>query len=237
MDGAVRAWICFGRCCVTVALAAAALGASGDVTDSKPGAAASRYDSIELRPRANSSEAKSAGGSDQASGATEATRVIVALGAVIGLIFAVRWAGRRFLGMNGMGTAGGSAGTAVRVLSRTTLSPKQQLMLVQVGKRLVLVANTGLQMNALCEIADPEEVASLLGEVQAKPDRLVGAAGSFLTAFGRAGNTYDEDPRPARQPVSINHELEDSSVVPPTRQELAGLLDKVRLMSGAFRKS
>jgi flagellar biogenesis protein FliO len=223
---------------VTISLVAAALGASGDVADTKPGSAASRYDSIALPPRGDGRDAASAAANASAtSGAMEATRVIVALSAVIGLIFAVRWAGRRFLGMNGVATTGGSAGGTVRVLSRTTLAPKQQLMLVQVGKRVVLVANTGVQMNALCEITDPEEVASLVGEVHAKPDRVVGAAGSFLAAFGRAGNNYDEDPRPVRQSAHVHHQHDDESVVPPTRAELAGLLEKVRLMSGAFRES
>lgn len=239
MDGAGRAWMRFGHCCVITTLVAVSLGASGDVREAKPAsAAASRYDSIELRPRGDNRDAGTTGANaSSASGAMEATRVIAALSAVIGLIFAVRWAGRRFLGISGGGPTGTCAGGAVRVLSRTTLSPKQQLMLLQVGKRVVLVANTGLQMNALCEISDPEEVASLVGEAQAKPDRVVGAAGSFLSAFGRAGNHYDEDPRPVRQSAHIHHQHDDDSVVPPTRAELAGLLEKVRLMSGAYRKS
>jgi flagellar biogenesis protein FliO len=194
------------------------------------------YDSIQLRPRSAIADESGGGRGAQGSGVMEASRVIVALGAVIALIFAVRWAGRRFLGMNAMSPGGGAG--AVRVLSKTVLSPKQQLMLVQVGKRVVLVANTGVQMNALCEISDAEEVAKLVGEVQTKPDRVAGAAASFLSAFGRAENSYvPGDSRFARDIKASGRAEPDASVVPPTRAELAGLLEKVRLMSGAYRKT
>jgi flagellar protein FliO/FliZ len=225
----------WGRVCVVATLNFAALQASaalGEAQEPQAPARASRYDSIQLRPRTGAGETRSGNAGAPVSGAMEASRVLGALGAVIALIFAVRWAGRRFLGMNSVRNGGGGA---VRVLSKTVLSPKQQLMLVQVGKRIVLVANTGVQMNALCEISDPEEVTALVSEVQARPERPVGAA-SFLSAFGRAGDSFPDDVRLVRDAKAAEREEDEHSVVPPTRAELAGLLEKVRLMSGSFRK-
>jgi flagellar biogenesis protein FliO len=205
--------------------------ATGDTPTSQASkATGSHYDSIELRPENRRTDAKAAQASAPASGAMDASRVVVALGAVIALIFGVRWAGRRLLGMNAAARGGGGA---VQVLSRTVLSPKQQLMLVQVGKRVVLVANCGAQMNALCEISDPEEVAGLVGEVNRKAEP---PAMPFLSSFGLAGNSYAE--RTVVRHVSDGEQGEEEiSVVTPTRAELAGLLEKVRLMSGTFRKT
>ncbi len=66
-------------------------------------------------------------------------RVVLSLAVVLGLIFALRWVGRRFFAMPG----GGGGSQAVQVLSRTTLSPRQHLLLIHVGRRVVLVANSG----------------------------------------------------------------------------------------------
>ena len=213
-----------------VALALSASVAMGDApTSQATTATGSQYDSIQLRSGNRVTDAKVVQSSAPTSGAMDASRVVVALGAVIALIFAVRWAGRRLLGMNAAAGGGG----AVQVLSRTTLSPKRQLMLVQVGKRVVLVANCGAQMNALCEISDPEEVAALVRDVNRKAEP---TAMPFLSSFGLAGNSYAE--RTVVRHVSDGEQGdEESSVVTPTRAELAGLLEKVRLMSGTFRKT
>jgi flagellar biogenesis protein FliO len=216
---------------LSASAATAATAATGDApTSQATTATASQYDSIQLRSGNRVADVKAVQSSAPTSGAMDASRVVVALGAVIGLIFAVRWAGRRLLGMNAAARGGGGA---VQVLSRTTLSPKQQLMLVQVGKRVVLVANCGTQMNALCEISDPEEVAAIVGDVNRKAEP---AAMPFLSSFGLAGNAYPE--RTVERHVSDGEQGEDEcSVVTPTRAELAGLLEKVRLMSGTFRKT
>src|SRR5688500_18489811 len=96
------------------------------------------------------------------SAAGEAARVCAALAAVLGLIFFLRWAARRLYKVPVTGRPSG----AVQVLSRTVLSPKQQLVLLQVGKRVLVVADGGAQMSALCQITEPDEVASLVGQLQ-----------------------------------------------------------------------
>jgi flagellar biogenesis protein FliO len=87
-------------------------------------------------------------------------RVALALGAVIGLILLLRWCGRKL--MPGAIPARGNRG--VHVLSRTVIGPKQQLLIIQIGRRLVAVGDNGGQLTSLCQITDPDEVALLIGQ-------------------------------------------------------------------------
>jgi flagellar biogenesis protein FliO len=90
-------------------------------------------------------------------------RVAIALGIVLGLVFVCRWAARWMF----PSAAVGRSSQVMKVLSRSVIAPKQQLLLIQVGRRLVLVGDCGQQMNALAEISDPDEVAGLLGQLRA----------------------------------------------------------------------
>jgi hypothetical protein len=147
----------------------------------------------------------------------------------------------------------------VQVLSRTVLSPKQQLMLVRVGRRLIVVADSGGQMAPLSEITDPDEVAALVGQV--KDEKLSAAAPAFGGLLGRvrrgmeaAGAAGDRDgdsdnesgrdgedmPRIAdadRLPRSDDQDESDgeADADDPARQEINGLLAKVRLISHQFK--
>lgn len=152
-------------------------------------------------------------------------RVVLALGLVIGGILILRWCGVRMMG----GAARGKSSRAISVLSRTIIAPRQQLMLIQVGRRLVLVANTGNQMNTLCEIRDADEATELMGLIQSEKGDSV--ARSFSSLFGGVGERFQRD---IKQPVpEIEAEAaEDSPVegkdITATRQELDGLRDKVK---------
>src|SRR5688500_14932836 len=87
-------------------------------------------------------------------------RVFVALVAVLALILLLRWALRRFVPA---ALARNSRG--IRVVGRTYLGPKQQILVLQVGRRLLVVGDSGQQLNTLCEITDQDEAAALLGQV------------------------------------------------------------------------
>lgn len=162
------------------------------------------------------------------------TRVTLALGAVVSLILVFRWGARRF--MIGGVTTGHSR--AVQVISRTIVSPKQQLMLVKVGRRLVLVANTAAGMNAICEIRDEQEVADLLGQVSAEQGDSVSRA--FGSLFRREEDKFssDEPTGESDRPVPQQQaDSPDSAAIGSTRDELSGLMEKVRLVSKQFRRS
>lgn len=160
-------------------------------------------------------------------------RIVAALAVVLGTIFGLRWIGRRYV--TGQGSS--RASRAVQVISRTVVSPKQQLMLVQVGRRLVLVGNSGTSMAPLCEISDGEEVTELLGQVHAEKSESIGKA--FGSLFRREEEKYDEPEEPAETekfPAEHDRDIDPGSSMGTSREELSELLNKVRGMKSQFRQ-
>jgi flagellar biogenesis protein FliO len=214
-----------------------------------------KYADTPVRQKQTTGESGKAASSDAAGGAAEApakpstareaTRVGAALAAVLGLIFFLRWAARRLYKVPVTGRPSG----AVQVLSRTVLSPKQQLVLLQVGKRVLVVADGGAQMSALCQITEPDEVASLVGQLRSEKESA--ATKAFGSVFGRMRKRFEAEPSEAEpQETSIEPpgkrgsrlditDTEEPNVeaIDDTRQELNGLLEKVRLVSGQFRRT
>jgi flagellar biogenesis protein FliO len=188
-------------------------------------------------------------------------RVLGALAVVIGLIFLLRWLGKRF---SVLPTAQRSS-RVVQVLSRSVLSPKQQLVLVRVGQRVIVAADNGSQLSSLSEITDPDEVASLIGQLQSEKGNAFGtsSAKAFNSMFGRLKKSYgsgdsaladtpdevddlphdhDEhaDPDEPGYAVSLSSRagsVSNDNVVAATRQELNGLMEKVRLVSDQFGRT
>src|SRR5215212_1553416 len=64
-------------------------------------------------------------------------RVIAALVAVLALILLLRWALRKFIPAS---LARNSRG--VRVIARTEIAPKQQVLILQIGRRLLVVGDS-----------------------------------------------------------------------------------------------
>jgi flagellar biosynthetic protein FliO len=111
-------------------------------------------------------------------------RTLAALALVVAIIFAVRWTLRR---LGGAKTAHPAAGV-VEVLSRTSVSPRQQVLLVRFGKRLLLVGSGPQGLRTLAEAASPEESAELLEAARAsKADVFAGIFRRKAEAFKDAG--------------------------------------------------
>ena len=95
-------------------------------------------------------------------------RTLMALAVVAGLIFALRFALKRFGGR----WHGRSGAAPMSVLARTGVSARQQLLLVRLGRRLILVGSGPEGMAALAEVSDPAEVAELVQRVQGSGKRV-----------------------------------------------------------------
>jgi len=154
-------------------------------------------------------------------------RVTLALGGVLGLILILRVGMRRLF----PGAIALRSTRAIKVLSRCTISPRQHLLLVQVGKRLIVVGDSGTQLNPLCEIADGKEVEALLAQIQ---EESAAAAHRFELFFGKARTGYEAETSDADTKVPAadaafdpTHELIDPSLS-QTRRELSGLSERVR---------
>jgi flagellar biogenesis protein FliO len=153
-------------------------------------------------------------------------RVVMALALVLGAIFLLRWIAHCLLLKSG--TLRGSK--AIHVVSRSVLSPKQQVIMLRVGKRLIVVGDSGGQMNALCEISDPDEVASLIGESHKEPAEAGGAGKSFGAIFRRAEEPFTEAPDLPEETPAVG--LDDGAT---TREQINELMGKVQMMRKQFK--
>jgi flagellar protein FliO/FliZ len=114
-------------------------------------------------PRTGGDESRPIGGGPaNGGGAVGWLRTLGALAVVAGLIFAARWFLRRW----GASAPAGQAGP-MEVLARASVAPRQQLLLVRLGKRLVLIGAGGGTMTTLAEVSDDAEVDDLMRSVKA----------------------------------------------------------------------
>jgi flagellar biogenesis protein FliO len=206
-----------------------------------PPAIPGAYEDQPVREQGNLPPSTTAGGkltaADSSSTPLDFHRVAISLVIVLALVFLCRW-GARYLFPS---ASVGRSSQVMKVISRSVIAPKQQLLLIQVGRRLVLVGDCGMQMNALAEITDPDEVAGLLGQLRANsaadPTRQSKTSNPFGNLLGRAQSQFDDLPVPA---VSDTDEDGDDFIaagVEGTRGELEGLTDKIRMLSKQLGKT
>jgi flagellar biogenesis protein FliO len=234
-------------------------------TQAKPSAVPkSEIEREPIRRASTSSSTANAAPTTQRAGAKTSTpgtggfdvrRLLISLGVVVALILLMRFGLKRMFGV----AAAPRSSRAVQVLTRSPLSPRHQLMVLRVGRRLLVVAEGGGsgQMNTLSEITDPDEVAALLGQLQ---DDQGERAAKFGSVFGKMRRSYETDvdggddeeetgPRPVSESVDPfdpgdgNGSRGDRTAaaaaadpaVTTTRQEVLGLMDKVRMLSRQFK--
>lgn len=149
-------------------------------------------------------------------------RVLLALAVVVLIIFVLRALARKMQLVPG----GAKSSKAVRVLSRTSLSPRQQVIVLQVGSRLIVIGDSGGRLSPLSAITDPNEVAALIGQTHAEATPRVEPA-VFEQAFKRATVSFDEVHASDEEPLRPD----------PEHAEIVGLMDKVRSMRQQFRQS
>jgi flagellar biogenesis protein FliO len=215
-----------------VVLTCAAPMALGEAATTRP--AENPYENMPM-PVRKGATTQAAGMNSPAGGASDIfdiKRMGLALVIVLVAIFVSHKVWKK-LGMPG---ASGRSGV-LQVVSRLSVSPKQQIMLVRVGRRLVLVGNSGGQMNSLCEIGDPEEAAALLGEVATQREE--SATTSFNAVLGGEEKRFEEETiaAAAASDETPVEEEDDDSAIATTRAELSGLAEKVRNLSNQFRRA
>jgi flagellar biogenesis protein FliO len=163
-------------------------------------------------------------------------RVAIALMAVIGLILLLRGMGKKFFPSMIVG-----GDQPVRVLARCPLSPRQQVVLLQIGRRIVVAADSNSQLSCLTQITDADEVAALLGEVRREKPRPAGSA--FSAWFAKAAQSFGRTSEPEipeddlAEPTAENTDLEVEKPTSPQEQPaLADLSERVRQWSRRLGK-
>ncbi len=167
---------------------------------------------------------------DGAENSLNVRRVGIALAVVLGTILSLRWIGQRLL----RGRGAGRDSKAISIVSRTILSPKQQVMLLKVGKRLIVVADSGGQMSALCQITEADEVAGLIGQVGREESV---SAKSFASLFrGREqGLAEANDGGLGHASEAASEESEPEGEVAAMHEDIRGLLGKVQMLREQFK--
>lgn len=85
---------------------------------------------------------------------------VASLAAVLVVILGAAVVLRRMTGRTPIGKS-----SAINVLSRTPVGVKQELALIHVGRRMLLLGISGDRMTPLCNIDDPAEVAYIRGQL------------------------------------------------------------------------
>ena len=140
-------------------------------------------------------------------------KTAMSLGLVVGLIVAlsvgIRFVARRGQGiMAAMGPAGRAPAGVLEILGRYPISRGQTLVLLKIDRRILLLCQgSGVRMGAglttLCEIVDPEEVASILLRTRDEDgDSISDRFRSALHRFDRPETDPLERPSNARRTLT-----------------------------------
>jgi len=190
-----------------------------------PAPAAPRAQSSDLRPRPlgtarggtsvlRPDSAPSAASPSTSSSSTTLIQTLASLGMVLGLILALGAGIKRLMrSRGGFGTALSAMGAApspagiLEVIGRYPLSRGTSLVLLKVDRRVLLLAQgtPGLRVRGgaplpitLCEISDPDDVASIMIKANEAEGRSIGTTfRQALAGFERQHDGVIEEPRPS----------------------------------------
>ena len=92
----------------------------------------------------------------------------------------------------------------------------------------MLVGDAGANLNPLCEITDPDEVAGILAQAR---DESISVARRFESLFGRARKDFAEAPEPQSAESFDDSQRQSNPTIlrlQDTQKELSDLREKVR---------
>lgn len=105
--------------------------------------------------------------------------------AVLVLMLGMAWVIKRYLPARRLLPGAG----VIQVVARTALSPKQQIVLVRLGGRFILVGVSPERMNTLTCVDDPQQAALLMGELAStRPGSI---SGGFAQSIDRESKEYE----------------------------------------------
>jgi len=150
------------------------------------------------------------------SGGSWILQTITALGVVIGLILLLRTIWSRLTGQ----TVAAMHSPVVEVLSRTSIAPRNHVLLVRIGQRILVVGDSPAGLRTLANVDDPEEVASLLTAVSAaRPNSI---SQNFAQLLQRFNGDYESQTIETEGGDSQEHRVDLA------RSTVSGLLARIR---------
>lgn len=172
-------------------------------------------------PRATEGGEVTAAAGDGASSSGWIVKTLGALAVVIGLIFVVRSALGRVAGS----MTSSAFSPAVEVLSRVTVAPRNHILLVRLGKRVLVLGDSSAGLRRLADITEPDEVAGVLAAVSA------GKPNSISRGFGQLLERFNRDYRPEEEWAEEGGNRHEHAV-DRARDQVGSLLSRVRALSG-----
>ncbi|QQE11202.1 flagellar biosynthetic protein FliO [Planctomycetota bacterium] len=147
-------------------------------------------------------------------------QTLIALGIVISLMFFLKWLYSKLTGQVSVNSA-----SVVQVLARTSIAPRNHILVLRIGSRILICSDSSNGTRTLSEITDPEEVAEMLAHTSAAKDNSLSK--SFNNMLGRYGADYDKQGRHPDEGLDTVEFQSDSA-----RESVSKLLSKVRDMAG-----
>ena len=147
-------------------------------------------------------------------------QTLTALGVVIFLIFALKWVYAKLTGQVSTQNT-----QIVQVLARTAIAPRNHIVILRVGSRIIICSDSTHGTRTLSEITDPEEVAQMLAETSAAKDNSI--TKSFNNMLGKYGAAYDQKGRHPDEGLDTVEFQSDSA-----RESVSKLLTRVRDIAG-----
>lgn len=154
----------------------------------------------------------------KAGGSSWMLSTLGSLGVVIALILLLRWG---WLKVGGQPAVRPSA--LVEVLSRTSIAPRNHVLLLRVGSRVLIVGDSPGGMRTLADVTDPEEVADLLAAVTSSRD------GSITRGFSQVVSRFQGDyetPNPELEGADAGEHRLDRA-----REALSSTLSRMRTLA------
>lgn len=150
-------------------------------------------------------------------------RSLLALAAVVGLILLLAWGYRTALGTTSLSLSRNPAGGGVmQVLARLSIAPRQGVVLLRVGPRLIVLGTGAERLTTLDVISDTETVAAISGQAAAvRPDSRSVEFRSMLQS--------QSDLRPDAS--EMDSEAPEDRTVLRLRDQLADTLQRLRKTS------
>jgi len=149
---------------------------------------------------------------------------LAALGVVLAIVFGIRWVLRR----GGVVSTATPQGGIVEVLSRTTVAPRSHVILMRVGTRILVVSDSSAGMRTLATVQDAEEVAELLGTIDAaKPTSISQNFGSVMKKLSGqwSGEEQSLDQEDLAMTAADESDDRTSGALTSLRGRLAALTD------------
>ncbi len=145
---------------------------------------------------------------------------ITALGAVLAVIILLRVVLGRFTGAGGVV----QSSPLLEVLSRVTVAPRSQVVLMRMGSRILVVGESAGGLRTLAQITEPDEIAQVLASVAS--DRPNSISRGFQQLVTRFNGEYEErDSHALEGGDTTEHHIDRA------RDQVSSLLARVRRIS------